>query len=84
MLLRTEIPTFFYAMQLRTAHPSLTKTTFCAYITSVCLVIWFSARNGGVTVSGNDDIIRENALYRPPKNTNLNPAELVSGDMKIE
>jgi transposase len=54
-------------------------------IPASAFAIWFSARNGGVTVAGIDDIIKENghvALHLPLNNTDLNPIELVCGDIK--
>jgi hypothetical protein len=47
---------------------------FCAWITCICVVIWFSARNGGVTTAGINNIIKKNrcvALHLPLKSIDL-------------
>jgi transposase len=56
----------------------------CAWNTSICF-IWLSARNGGITVAGISDVIKENghdALHFPPNSINLNPIELICSNIK--
>jgi hypothetical protein len=51
--------------------------------TDACVVIYFSARNGGITVV--DDKIKEierDALHLPPDHLDLNPIELVCGEIQ--
>jgi hypothetical protein len=63
---------------------------FCALInTNVCIVISFSARNGGINVVAAeiDNMIKENgrdALHLPQYHLDLNPIKLVCGDIKTE